>query len=141
VGVSTLDEMPQPSRVGLPRERTVAANNAVAKVTRKSEPRENCLGRPEWLIGQHRQHHARTERIEHLGNAGIWSCERQQTAVVNREEALEGVWRRLDTGFGERARHQHRRAVAHHPADRLLGMRRRAALAQQLIGRFSEIAP
>ncbi len=65
----------------------------------------------------------------------------QEVAVVDREEPFERVGRLLEIARGKGARHERRGAIADHPADPLLGQRRRAAVDEHCVRGIGKITP
>src|SRR5690606_35561036 len=95
----------------------------------------------ERLVGEDAERRSCRERLERLGNARIDAGELQEAAIVEREKALEGRRRRRKARGGKYTRDEHRRPLADHAADGLLGKRRTPLFHEQGVGRLGEIAP
>ena len=141
VHASLNHERAEASGVRLSRKGPVSANDPLRKVPGQTKSLENRSRGRKWLVGEDCERHPAIERIQKLDDAGIGSRESQHAAVVDGKEASQGVWRLRGAGCGKRASDERRCAVTHHASDRVLGLRRRAAVAKHLVRRLREVPP
>src|SRR5207248_4844152 len=134
-------QMPQARGVGLARERPVAADDPiVGEKGREIKASQNTTRRVERLVGQDGQRGTRAELAEHFGNAAIRTSAIEKMLVIDREESIERVGRRLTMRLLERAPDERRGALADQPSNRFLRERLRAARGEQPIHRVRQIA-
>ena len=113
-----------------------------SEVLRQVQAIENRARRSQRLVRQDaRASRGRPDAASSSGMPGYGLVNLKQPTVVERKKSRERVGRLRAARGREDARDERRRAVANHPADRLLGMRLAPALLEQLVRRFGEIAP
>ena len=134
-------QLQEPRRLRLARLRAVAAKHQVRKVRREPKAVENRLRCADRLVGEHGECPPCGEGVEQFRHPLVRDGMTQQPAVVDAQELLEGIGRQRQVRRGERAGNEERRAVAHHPADRLFRMRRAATRLEHGIRRLGNVAP
>ena len=125
----------------LPRKRTIAADNADAKIAGQIEAVENRAGGCQRFVCKHSQRHARVKIGEQFRNARVGARESQQATVIKRQESRKGVDGLQHRRCGEYTGDQRGRPIANHAADRFFSKRRCAAFLEEPIRRLGEIAP